>query len=171
MLNRRLPAGIADAISTIGTGSAIDLPRQMIVMQLADYRKDDLTSFEGPARFRVGLGQNFLLISPMFRGLSFDIIWSPVIARRTGEPDMEKPAAAEHMAFNFILVDGAQIVRGIRLATISPDVATAIWRARGELKSRTVTASALEAEMIALFSRYPRGIPETFFHDACDFGD
>ena len=75
-------------------------------MALTDYKPEDLTSFNGPARFRVGLARNFLLISPKFRGLNCDIVWSPLIARMVGEPAMDRPSASDQMMFNFVLVDG-----------------------------------------------------------------
>ena len=74
------------------------------------------------------------------------------------------------MMFNFVLVDGIHVVRGIRLATVSPDVTMALWQARSELLARAITAACVQSEMMEIFAQYPRGIPETFFHASCDFG-
>lgn len=170
-LGKTLPYEIMESMASVGTGSVMNLPRQLIIMGLSDYREEDLSVFEGPARFRMGLGKTFMILSPEFEGLSFDMIWSPVIARNTKEPPMPKPAEGEHALFSFVLVDGSQTVRGIRVATISENVALAIWRAQQGLEQRSVTEEALSQEMMALFQKYPQGIPEVFFHEACDFGD
>ena len=167
-LGQRLPTKIAEAVS--GSGTVINLPYKLIIVALTDYKSGDMTSFNGPARFRVGQAQNFLLISPMFRGLSFDVVWSPFIAKMAGEPVMDRPSASDQMMFNFVLVDGIHVVRGIRLATVSPDVTMALWQARSELLARAITAACVQSEMMEIFAQYPRGIPETFFHASCDFG-
>ena len=147
ILGQRLPPKIAEVVSATGSGTAINLPYKQIVMALTDYKPEDLTSFNGPARFRVGLARNFLLISPKFRGLNCDIVWSPLIARMVGEPAMDRPSASDQMMFNFVLVDGTHIVRGIRLATISPDVTMALWQASSELLARAITAASIQSEM------------------------
>ena len=170
-LGQRLPPKIVEAVSATGSGTVINLPYKLIVVALTDFRPEDLTSFNGPARFRVGLARNFLLISPTFRGLSFDIVWSPLIAKMAGEPEMDRPSVSDQMMFNFVLVDGLHIVRGIRLATVSPDVAMVLWRAKSELSVRAITAASVRSEMMGIFDQYPRSIPETFFDAACDFGD
>lgn len=168
---RALPSHISNAMASIGTGSVINLPDRLIIMKLSDYQPSDLEAFEGPARFRVGLGKNFLLISPMYRNVSFDIIWSPLIARMTAEPAMEKPTQGDHMVFNFALVDDDHFIRGLRVSTISYDVVMAIWRAQQTLQEKEITPESLQSEMISLFKQYPMGIPENFFHAACDFGE
>ena len=88
-LGQRLFTKIAEAVS--GSGTVINLPYKLIVVALTDYKPEDLTSFNGPARFRVGFAQKLPLISPMFRGLSFDVVWSPFIAKMAGEPVMDSP--------------------------------------------------------------------------------
>ena len=170
ILGQRLPPKIAEVVSATGSGTAINLPYRQIVVALTDYRPENLTSFNGPARFRVGLARNFLLISPKFHGLNFDIVWSPLIARMVGEPEMDRPSASDKMMFNFVLVDGTHIVRGIRVATVSPDVTMALWRARSELLARAVTAASIQSEMTEIFDQYPHSIPETFFNASCDLG-
>ena len=164
ILGQRLPPKIPEVVSATGSGTAINLPYKQIVMALTDYKPEDLTSFNGPARFRVGLARNFLLISPKFRGLNCDIVWSPLIARMVGEPVIDRPSASDQMMFNFVLVDGIHIVRGIRLAMISSDVTMALWQASSELLARAITAASIQSEMTEIFDQYPRGIPETFFH-------
>jgi hypothetical protein len=168
---KRLPSPISDALIGTGTSGMINLPQQLFITALADFRTSDAEVFRGPARFRVGLGQTFMLISLSFRTLNFDVIWSPHIAATTGEPDMEKPDDGAHLLFNFVLADGIQIARSIRTATISPQCATAIWRAQQELNDRKSTPEDLEKEMIDLFNRYPTEIPDMFFHETCSLGD
>ncbi|MFG6546879.1 hypothetical protein ACGYLM_17955 [Sulfitobacter sp. 1A10445] len=60
-------------------------------MVLHDFRPSDIAAFEVSARFRVSLRKSFLLISPAFEGFTFDIVWSPLVAKLTGEPPMERP--------------------------------------------------------------------------------
>ena len=170
ILGQRLPQRVAEVVFATGSGTAINLPYKLIVFALTDYKPEDLTSFNGPARFRVGLARNFLLISPKFRGLNCDIVWSPLIARKVGEPVMDRPSASDQMTFNFVLVDGIHVVRGIRLATVSPDVTMALWQARSELLARAITAASIQSEMTEIFDQYPHGIPDTFFNASCDFG-
>jgi len=170
-LNAPLPEEMGGGLLQAGATTLISLPQHLLIMGLADLRRSDVTTFEGPARFRVGVAKNFMIISPMYKGLSFDIIWSPVISKMSGEPQMKKPITGEHPLFNFILIDGNHIVRSIRTATISERVAMAIWRAQGELWRKEINAEALKAEMMDIFGRYPTGIPEGFFHEVCDFGD
>jgi hypothetical protein len=170
-MNKPLPEEIGGGLLQAGAGTLVSLPQQLIIMGLMDMRPSDIATVEGPARFRVGLAENFMIISPMYKGLSFDIIWSPVIAKLSGEPPMEKPIKGQHPLFNFVLIDGHQVVRSIRSATISEEVAMAIWRAQGELSAKNIQQEDLHAEMMDVFGRYPSGIPEGFFHEVCDFGD
>ena len=76
---------------------------------------------------------------------------------------MDKPLASGQMMLNLVLVDGSHIVCGIRLATVSPDVTMALWRARSDLLARVITAANIQSEMTVIFGQYPHGIPETFF--------
>ena len=163
ILGQRLPPKIAEVVSATGSGTAINLPYGLIVVALTDYKPEDLTNFNGFARFRVGLAQNFLLISPKFRGLNCDIVWSPLIARMVGEPEMDRPSASDAMMFNFVLVAGNHIVRSIRLATISPDVTMALWRARSELLARAITAASIQSEMTEIFDQYRAAFPRRSF--------
>ena len=168
---QKLPSSIIDVMRVSGTQVSINLPVGLMVMVLADYNSKDLENFKGPARFRVYCGRNLMIISSKFKGFSFDSVWSPLIARQNGEPDMTKPSATTHMLFNLVLADEHMLVRGIRSATISPDVTMSLWRAWDELSTRGSTPEGFQAEMIELFNEYPREFPETFFHDTCDFGE
>lgn len=153
------------------TGGAIDLPRQALFMMLADYRPADGDAFVGPARLRVGRMKNFMIISPSFKGFSLDMIWSPVIAKASGEPDLEPVEKGHHPAFSFILLDGDLVVRKIRVATLSPAVGKAIRRARRELMQMDVTAEAVDKELNEIFTRNPNGLHDAMFHEVCDLGD
>ena len=171
-----LPDEIAAVLRSSGTGAMINLPRQLIILSLQDYRPADLADFEGSARFRVAALRTVLLISVSMGSLNFDIIWSPVIARETGEPLMEPPSPTAHPAFSFVLADAAQVARGIRMATISPACATALWRGQQDLLSRETQAGGFTSEMVmqeirALFGQFPRSVPDNVFHEICDLGD
>ncbi len=170
LVGESLPEETRKVFARTGTGGAISLPHQSITMVLHDYRPQDGKAFQAPARFRVSLCKSFLLISPSFPGFNFDIVWSPLIAQLTGEPALERPSPTDHLVFSFILCDGNHIVRAIRTASISPDCSQALWRAQQHLMSLKLTGNELEAEMIALFQQYPRGIPENFFHETCHLG-
>lgn len=166
-----LPSPMREIIVATGSTGMVNLPRQIFVTALSDYRASDEAAFSGPAQFRVGLARSFIILSLSMRTLNFDVIWSPVIAAQTGEPNMIRPSGSEHLLFNFILAYGEQVIRSIRQATISPECAIAIWRAQQEMSSRNVTSADLEAELHALFKQYPVSIPETFFHATCNLGD
>jgi hypothetical protein len=112
-----------------------------------------------------------MIISVRFRNFNFDMIWSATVARNTGEPGYEGVKRGQHAPFSFILVDGAMIVRGIRMATISWECANAIKKAQAELMSQEDRPEAINAEMASIFARYPNGIPEGFFHETCNLGD
>ncbi len=171
LVGETLPAETRNVFASTGTGGAINLPNQTITMVLHDFRPTDIESFEAPARFRVSLCKSFLLISPSFDGFNFDIVWSPLIAKMTGEPPLERPSPTTHLMFNFILADGDCVVRSIRSATISPDCGHALWRAQEQLMGSSYTGDELQSEMNTLFRQYPKGIPETFFHESCKLGD
>lgn len=170
-LGSPLPPAMSEALASTGSGGMVNLPRQILVASLDDYRESDADTFSGPVRFRVGLARNFIVLSLVMGSLNFDVIWSPVIARKIGEPNFPRPSGSDHPLFTFILVDGAQIIRSIRQSTISPECAMAIWRAQKDILGRQVTEVDLENEMIALFRQYPESISESFFHAICDLGD
>lgn len=170
-LGRPLPRPYADALALGGTGAMVNLPEQLVICGLSDYRDEDALEFRGPAQFRVGVAENFLLLSLAFRTIHFDIVWSPIIAQRTGEPSMVEPDAAQHMLMTFILGDDCQVVRTLRQATISPDCTKAIWAGQRDLSYRATSASALEVEMMKLFTTYQGRIPDGFFHASCALGD
>lgn len=153
------------------TTGAVHLPGQMILMTLADYRRSDRDEFLGPARFRVSRQRSFMMLSPAFKTFSFDIIWSPAIARESDEPAPEAMNDKDHLAFTFVLLDGAGIVRGIRVATLSPACGAAMHRAREELMAANVTRADMNREMQDLFARHPRGFPDIMFHETCNLGD
>lgn len=150
---------------------AVDLPGQIVLMTLADYRRSDRSEFLGPARFRISRQRSFMMLSPAFKTFSFDIIWSPVIARESGEPEMQGVDRGDHLAFTFVLLDGEGVIRGIRMATLSPACSQAMYRARRELMAEDVTRDDMNTEMRSLFARHPRGFPDVMFHETCDLGD
>ena len=167
-LEKRIPVEIAEIIQKTDIRTILNLPFRLAVLAPADYSPKDLEIFKGPARFRVGRARNFMLISPEFQGLNFDIIWSPLMARVTGEPGMKKPGKNEHMVFNLVLADENGMTCGIRSSLITPDVALAIWCAKTELLDMTIRAEDIQSEIVDLFNLYPCHIPELFFHASCD---
>ena len=172
-VGRPAPLDLRMAFATEGgaTGGLVDLPNQRFFFRLADYRPADAEVFSGPAAMRVSRLRNSLLMSPVFGALNFDVIWSPVIGRAANEPAMAQPGPEEHLVFHFILLDGDMIVRSIRMASVSPAVSQAIWRAREELLRTSATAASVIDEVNALFHRYPRSVPDGHFHEICALGD
>ena len=171
LVGEKIPEDIGRVFALTGSSGAISLPHQLVTMVLHDYRLSDEEAFQAPASFRVALCKSFLLISPSFPNFNFDIVWSPLIAKLNGEPELPRPSPTDHMVFNFVLADGQQVIRSIRTATISPECGQALWRAQQTLMAAEFTGEELQHEMIALFSQYPKGIPETFFHESCLLGD
>lgn len=170
-MGQLLPLDTREAFFAAGTSGAINLPGQTVTMVLEDYRPEDRKAFLGMANFRIALCNTFMLVSPSFAGFNFDIVWSPAIAKRTGEPLTPMDAGDGHLLFHFILADGLHMVRGIRSATIAPNCGTALHRAQNTLMSRDISDTDVYAEMALLFSRYQKGFPDGFFHEVCALGD
>lgn len=171
LLGAPLEKELSDAMNGSMSSGALIMPSQTVLTKLMDYTPRDKVSFTGSARFRVMRAKNFLLVSLLAGGLNFDLVWSPITARRTGEPLIGEPAKKDHMLMNFILVDNLNIVRAIRQSTISPQCSRAIWRAQNELMAQPVSEVGQHSEMMALFGRFPTSIPDALFHEVCDLGD
>jgi hypothetical protein len=171
MVGQRLSGPRYEKLLGTGTSGAIDMPGQMVLLTLADFRPGDEKAFLGPARFRVAVAKTFLMVSPAFSSYNFDIVWTPATALATGEPALPEPKAGEHMLMTFVLLDGLMIVRGIRQSTISPACCCALWRGQRKLLAKTPSQEKSMAEMRSVFTRYPRGFEDGFFHESCAFGD
>lgn len=165
-----LPPATREAFEETGTGGVIDLESQTAIMALQDYRPQDEEAFHGMANFRIALCQTFLLISVSFSGYSFDMIWSPVIARMSDEDITPVDTSMGHMLFNFILTDGDHVIRAIRTATISPNCGAALARAQNELMQRDIDDIDVHAEIALLFAEHPGGFPHSFFDEICPLG-
>lgn len=153
-------------------GGAMNLPEQRIATFLPGLTAEEIRAFEGPARFRVYRGETLIVISLSFARYSFDLVWSPVTATLTGEPPFEGVQADVHMLFTFILVDDALVVRGLRQATISPEVGKAINRAQRELHTiAQIRHQDVANEMSRIFDAHPDGLPDGMFHAICNLGD
>ncbi|WP_299821480.1 hypothetical protein [uncultured Jannaschia sp.] len=166
MVGRTLPGPRYEKLLGTGTSGAIDMPGQMMLMTLADFRKGDEAAF-GPARFCIAVAKTFLMVSPAFAGFSFDIVWTPAAAQATGEPVLPEPAPGEQMLMTFVLLDGLMVIRGIRQATISP----ACWRGQRKHMAKAPRQEESLRQMEKVFSRYPKGFQDGFFHESCAFGD
>jgi hypothetical protein len=143
----------------------------LLILRLHDYQKEDLEAFFGKATFRVSKQKHFMVISPDFTRYSFDIIWSPVLARQSGEPPMEAVSQDTHLVFHFVLTDQNLIVKGLRSASISPDCGRALYRASTELRQIQSSVYEMTMEMQTVFGKYLGGFPDTFFHEQCFLGD
>ena len=168
---QRLPLELAAKMEMVETGGSVALPHHLFLMKLADLGPEDLERFRGTAEFRLGLVRNFMLLSVVMEGLNFDFVWSPFIAAANGEPLVPTPEAEIHLNYNFVLLDRGNVVRGLRVATVSPAVSQAIAKAQRQLLQTCESPAALEAEMRSLFERYPVSIPDSFFHETCKLGD
>lgn len=160
-----------DSLLGHGTSGAIDLPSRLVILTLSDFRPADAQAFYGPARMRISAAKTFLMVSPIFTSFSFDIVWTPSTALRSGEPALPQPDPTEHMVLNFVLTDGTMIVRGIRSSSISPGCSLAMWRAQQKLLRKSPTQDESTREMAKTFERYPNGFADGFFHESCAFGD
>lgn len=171
ILGQKLPVEISIGLLEASSTGVVDLPSQTAVMVLDDFRPNDVASFEGPARLRIGRFKTFMVFSPAFKNFTFDIVWSPVTARQSREALIGRPNAGEHMPINFILADAGHVIRAIRTATVSTEVTMAIHRAQLELLASPVDPEDLNVEMMGLFMRHQGGIPDDVFHEVCNFGD
>lgn len=166
-----LPLATSEAFTETGTGGVLDLESQSITMVLDDYRPQDEEAFNGMANFRIALCKTFLMVSVSFSRFSFDLIWSPVIAKLADEDITPVDASMGHMLFNFILADSDHVIRAIRTATISPNCGAALARAQNALMQRDIEDLDVHAEIALLYADHPQGFPHTFFDEICALGD
>lgn len=173
-LNAPLPSPLGETIGVAAqvAGGAMNLPDQLISVFLPGVTRSEIAAFEGPARFRLYRGKSLIIISLDFAKFSFDLIWSPVTAALAGERPFSGVQSGAHILFTFILIDEGLIVRGLRQATISPEVGQAINRAQRDLHTvKNIRAEDVEREMALIFGSHPEGLPDGMFHAICDFGD
>ncbi|WP_333827268.1 hypothetical protein [Pararhodobacter sp.] len=153
------------------TGGALLLPARMFILLLSDITPRDISAFLGPAVMRMARETNCMVLSLLFSGLSYDMVWSPHTARRTGEPRLAKPDPGEHMLFTFILVDETCVIRAIRSSSVAPQMGQALVRAHRELLAEPHTNEAINATVAELFARYPKKIPDERFHEISHLGE
>lgn len=154
-----------------GSNGAIHFPSQSVLLRLDDLRIADLTVFRGEAFVRVLSQDKFMILSIAFASFEFDIVWCPTTAWHSDEELFDPGDEGSHSVFNFIMLDGDHIVRGIRSATIDWPVARAIQRAQKELMAKEIDEAEMTADYIALFRKYPKTIPMEVFHEICALGD
>lgn len=174
LLDAPLPEDIREAFLAAGgavMGGAMMLSDRIFILMLSDLRPRDVSSFRGPAVMRMAREKNCMVISLGFSGLSYDLVWSPAIARRSGEERLEDIAPGERFLFNFVLVDEHCTIRGIRSASVAPQMAQALIRAQRELLSEDHTDEAVNATVAELFARYPKIIPDERFHEISHLGE
>lgn len=87
-VGKRLPLDIAVQLLSAGDGSngAISFEMGCVLMKLERPTQQEIKDFSGKASVRVGDFGSFMLFSPSFKGFSFDLLWSPVIARAQDKP-------------------------------------------------------------------------------------
>lgn len=170
-IGQPLPLNKSEDFINHGTAASINMPTKTICMVLDEFEPKDLIAFEGMANFSIALCKNFMLITINFKGYCFDVIWSPVMAKASGEPLLSRQSTDGHLLFNFILADRKHVIRGIRSATIAPNCAAALHKAQKELMSREITELDVDVEMTLLFTQYAGAIPQNFYHEVCALGD
>jgi hypothetical protein len=170
MVGQPLDDDFASKFKRSGSSGAINLENQSVLLCLSDFKPTDLKEFEGPAELRVSRQKHFAIISVVFETFSFDIIWSPQIAKLSGEEIYDPGEEYCHPVFNFILLDEGYVVRGIRVATIDWPVAQAIQRAQQDLMQQDVNEDRSMIALQVLFSKYPNGLPLEVFHEYCALG-
>ncbi|WP_027234099.1 hypothetical protein [Leisingera caerulea] len=158
-----LEMGLAIASQPAGMSGGLFFDLNMILMRLDQPRKRELRDFNKQATVRLGDFGSFLLFSPKFRGFSFDLLWSPVIARAQDGAGMVAVNEGERLNLNFVLVDERTIVRGIRVGTIGPKASGFLARTQRNLMGRDVDAEQVQRDMERLFGEHPHGIPDKMF--------
>ena len=169
-----LPAEFMAALGmALASGSSgfMNLPMKAFVVAAPDSHESDVLAFRGPARMRLARERSYMLVSLDFRVLNFDLVWMAAAARQSGEPLMPAMERDEHDAFTFILCDERGMVRGLRAATVAPDMGRALRRAQAELMAEMHRPAEVMRDLQALFAAYPRTIPDERFHEISDLGE
>ncbi|MCW3782515.1 hypothetical protein [Defluviimonas salinarum] len=161
---------IALASEGSGLGGVLNLPAGMVIMRLDNPTPAEMKAFADRAMMRIGLFRTFLIVSPVFEGYNFDLLWSPAIARATEEPPVGGVGENDHLLLTLILVDERLVVRAIRQSTISPEAGRLLRRGQLELLTSRIRPEEVEAEMTELFRNHPRGLPNEVFDVACPLG-
>ena len=154
-----------------GSWGFMNLPMKAFVVAAPGFRESDVGTFRGPARMRLARERSFMLVSLDFRDLQFDLVWFAAAARRSGEPLMPPMEREDHDAFSFILSDERGVVHGIRAATVASDMGRALRRAQSELMAEMHAPGQVMRDIQALFTTYPRSIPDERFHEISDLGE
>jgi len=169
-LNQPAPDWMAAPFADNPTGGVLLMSDRLILLRVEDMSQQDVKEMQGRIRVGVYRGKHTLMINLLSRNLSFDLWWSPEIARRMGE----RPVPADdihHPMMTIIALDGRNVVRNIRSATLSPEVNMAISRAMNELLQTPSSARDVELEVNAISILYPGPMPEGLFHAICHLGD
>jgi len=170
ILNKPAPSWMRDAFNGVGTGGILRLSDQIIMLKIDDFTPADLKGLRGRVSVRVYRGRNVLLINLVQSNFSFELWWSPVIGRLSGEGPIEADWQ-HHPVVNIIAMDKRMKVRNIRSATLSPEVAVAISRAMSELLATHCTDYEVKMEIQALIALHNGNFPDGMFHAACRLGD
>ncbi|MCH8491106.1 MAG: hypothetical protein LAT81_14420, partial [Oceanicaulis sp.] len=137
-LNKKAPDWIISTFSGQETGGAIRINDQIILLKIGDITKKDILALAGEVTFRVYRGSSVLLVNLVTKTISFDLLWSPYIAKANGETVIQVDRD-EHMVFNIITIDRKNRVRAIRTSSINFETATALARGMQELLEKPVT--------------------------------
>tara|TARA_R110002051_G_scaffold98120_1_gene168259 strand:- start:23 stop:517 length:495 start_codon:yes stop_codon:yes gene_type:complete len=156
--------GLAIASQAPGMSGGLQFDMGIVLMRLDAPRKREVREFSGPATVRIGDFGSFMLFSPKFPSFSFDLLWSPVIARSSETPGIVDIAEGDRLNMNYILVDESTTVRTIRTGTIGPKASAFLARTQRDLMGRDVDAEQVRRDMERLFRAHPRGIPDGAFH-------
>lgn len=144
-------------------GGGLLLDMGLILMKMNTPRKREIKAFSGPATIRIGDFGSFLMISPQFKGFNFDLLWSPVAARKTGGHDIVDVEPGQHLNMSYVLVDETATVRAMRAGTIGPKTTAFLARTQRDLMGRDVDAEQVRRDMERLFQMHPHGIPDRAF--------
>lgn len=171
-VGRPLPVhmGLLLASQPEGMGGGLIFEAGLVLMRLDAPSQSELRQFSGPANIRIGDFGSFLLFSPQFPSVSFDLVWSPVIARRsrtTGIPPLEN---GQRLNLSFALVDERAVVRALRAGTIGPRCTSFLRSTTENLMGRDVDAEQVARDMERVFTNYPHGIPDEAFQARSQIG-
>lgn len=164
-INKPLPDEILAAVHRLppGMGGVLMLGMGLIVMRLERPTKRELKEFTGPATLRIGDFGSFMMISPKFKSMSFDLIWSPEIADRSDEELLDPLPEGDRLLLSLVLVDESGIVRQIRTASIGPKASMRLIRTQNDLMERQIIAGKVQRDLEVIFRRHPSGIPDEVF--------
>lgn len=168
--NKPAPDWVRDGFEGAGTCGVLRLSDQLILLKIDDFSPPDLRRLRGPTEVRVYRGRTVLLLNLVMRGLSFDLWWSPVIGRLTGEPPLDADWEG-HPVLAIVAMDRRFRVRNVRSATVSPEVGVAIARGMQELLDTPCEQKEVLMEVRALTALHGARFPEGLFHAACRLGD